>query len=271
MNCQEFENILIDLAHRQILEATLRESGLAHTETCARCAARLADEQALSAGLRALAASTETEAAPPRLEAALRASFRAARAEAAAAEQALATAAVAFIQPPTKARHWPHWAWAAAAAILVTLALAAQSWLHPSSSGPVPNIVNSPPAPPTPAPSRRDLPPGIFPPPESQPASAPDLSPPPRLQRVNYRHHGSGSRGRRDPAPEIEIMTDFIPLVYNLDLEELEHAHIVHVRMPRSALVSFGLSMNVERAAEPVKADVVVGADGLARAIRFVH
>jgi hypothetical protein len=36
-------------------------------------------------------------------------------------------------------------------------------------------------------------------------------------------------------------------------------------------LISFGLPVNAERAAEPVTADVVVGVDGVARAIRFVQ
>jgi hypothetical protein len=46
---------------------------------------------------------------------------------------------------------------------------------------------------------------------------------------------------------------------------------MVRVELPRSALVSFGLPMNVERADERIKADVLVGDDGVARAIRFVR
>jgi hypothetical protein len=41
--------------------------------------------------------------------------------------------------------------------------------------------------------------------------------------------------------------------------------------MPRSALVSLGLPVNVVRADVPVEADLLVGEDGLARAIRFVR
>jgi hypothetical protein len=41
--------------------------------------------------------------------------------------------------------------------------------------------------------------------------------------------------------------------------------------MPRSALIRLGLPVNVERADTPVKADLLVGEDGLARAIRFVR
>jgi hypothetical protein len=41
--------------------------------------------------------------------------------------------------------------------------------------------------------------------------------------------------------------------------------------MSRAALASFGLPVNAERADERVKADVLMGHDGLARAIRFVR
>jgi hypothetical protein len=50
----------------------------------------------------------------------------------------------------------------------------------------------------------------------------------------------------------------------------MESGQIVRVELPRSALISFGLPMDMERADERIKADVVLGNDGLARAIRFV-
>jgi hypothetical protein len=40
--------------------------------------------------------------------------------------------------------------------------------------------------------------------------------------------------------------------------------------MPRAALVRFGVPVRGDLAWEPVKADVVFGEDGMARAIRFV-
>jgi hypothetical protein len=43
------------------------------------------------------------------------------------------------------------------------------------------------------------------------------------------------------------------------------------MNVPRSALIAMGFPMNVDRAGELVKADVFVGDDGLARAIRFVQ
>jgi len=68
-----------------------------------------------------------------------------------------------------------------------------------------------------------------------------------------------------------EVATDFLPLTYIADSAQMDSAHVVRVKMPRSALVSFGLPMNYERASELVKADVLIGDDGLARAIRFIQ
>jgi hypothetical protein len=50
-----------------------------------------------------------------------------------------------------------------------------------------------------------------------------------------------------------------------------EGAQVVRVEMPRYAMARFGLPVNMERYDERVKADIWLGADGLARAIRFVQ
>lgn len=68
-----------------------------------------------------------------------------------------------------------------------------------------------------------------------------------------------------------EVATDFLPLTFVADSTVQESGHVVRVSVPRSALIAFGLPMNVERASEFIMADVVIGDDGLARAIRFVQ
>jgi len=69
-----------------------------------------------------------------------------------------------------------------------------------------------------------------------------------------------------------EVATAFLPLVYgNVPVTD---AQLVRLEVPRSALRSFGL-LGIEPADESssatVVADVVVGEDGLARAVRFVR
>src|SRR5262245_12827499 len=118
MNCQDFEKLALALARNQSLDATTREQGLDHTEGCIRCAARLAEERALMAGVRAVVAELAGEEAPARVEAALLKVFR---------QQVTATAAV--ITMPVRTRHWTGWKLGAiAAGILILLSALAIYW-----------------------------------------------------------------------------------------------------------------------------------------------
>jgi hypothetical protein len=68
-----------------------------------------------------------------------------------------------------------------------------------------------------------------------------------------------------------EVATEFLPLTYgHLPMTD---AHVIRIEVPRSALVTFGLAAADMSAAsdEMVDADVIVGVDGVARAVRFVH
>jgi hypothetical protein len=72
-----------------------------------------------------------------------------------------------------------------------------------------------------------------------------------------------------------EGATAFFPLTYSS--LPISNAQLVRVQVPRSALASFGLApIDVPAAAAPgtasatVSADVLVGEDGVARAVRFV-
>ncbi|HEX5601336.1 MAG TPA: hypothetical protein VFX63_02260, partial [Pyrinomonadaceae bacterium] len=69
-----------------------------------------------------------------------------------------------------------------------------------------------------------------------------------------------------------EIATDFIPLSYMSAASlQQEGGQIIRVQVPRSALANFGFPVNMDRYNEKVKADVLYGVDGMARAIRFVQ
>ena len=69
-----------------------------------------------------------------------------------------------------------------------------------------------------------------------------------------------------------EAATDFLPLFYgSLPISD---GQIVRMEVPRTALASFGLA-SIDSLEGPsagtVLADVVVGVDGLARAVRFIR
>jgi hypothetical protein len=72
-------------------------------------------------------------------------------------------------------------------------------------------------------------------------------------------------------ANHAEVATDFIPLSYMTAVNLQDGGQIVRVELPRSALANFGLPVNMDRYNEKVKADVLVGVDGLAHAIRFIQ
>jgi len=77
---------------------------------------------------------------------------------------------------------------------------------------------------------------------------------------------------RSSEARVTEVTTDFMPLVYSS--VPSTNLQVVRLAVPRTALVSFGLTPPepLERASsDTVLADVLVGDDGLARAVRFVR
>lgn len=63
---------------------------------------------------------------------------------------------------------------------------------------------------------------------------------------------------------------DFIPLPNAARIAPNEEVNLVRLELPRSAMIPLGYEVSAERASEPVEAEVVLGADGLARAVRFL-
>lgn len=268
MNCQTFEPTVNDLARGRMMDATLRESALAHAEDCARCGARLAGERTLHSGLRAFAASVETMEAPAPVETALRAAFRQRRTN---VESAPAVAGA-----PVRAPRWMQWATAAAAAIVTVCAI--QVFRLRESPAPLrtaSNVValsNLPEM-------IRGIPSGKTP--LAVPVVIPlDMSGAPGNQMATVKYAAGRHKSSRAPREattsqasqaDSEIVTDFMPLTYGAAMSANEGGQLVRVELPRSALVSMGLPMNAELSNERVKADVLLGQDGLARAIRFVR
>lgn len=64
----------------------------------------------------------------------------------------------------------------------------------------------------------------------------------------------------------------FYPVSYNGDLEEsASGGRVIRVNMTRSALFALGVNVPLENGSETVKADLLVGADGVTRAVRVVE
>jgi hypothetical protein len=78
-------------------------------------------------------------------------------------------------------------------------------------------------------------------------------------------------KARRARIEYPETTTDYFALTDEDDLRSLDSAQIVRVELPASALIAAGFGADPENDAETVKADILLGQDGLARAIRFVR
>ncbi len=61
----------------------------------------------------------------------------------------------------------------------------------------------------------------------------------------------------------------FIPLPNAANLPPSEELDVVRIEVPRSAMMAVGYPVSPDRASEMVQAEVAVGFDGLARAVRF--
>ena len=88
-----------------------------------------------------------------------------------------------------------------------------------------------------------------------------------------WRAHGQPGSAGAGLATTVarETTTEFFPLFYGS--VPSSSGHIVRMEVPRASLAQFGLASahDVDRTTGTVIADVLVGDDGLARAVRFVR
>ena len=250
MNCQKFESVVSELARGQMMAAELRGEALAHSDACEDCAMRLRDEEMLTRGLHSLAAEMESLEAPAMIEANLMMAFRARN---------------AVVPAPVVRRHSAYWLAAVAAMLLIAISVVVFRW----SNRPVEDRRQA---------SRQEEP-QQKPQPIAEPQLAKDSPVPddevlPQRQRPRRFHPAMQRRpANTQVANHVtnEIATDFIPLSYMSAASLQDGGQIVRVQLPRSALANFGLPVNMDRYNEKVKADVLFGVDGTARAIRFVQ
>lgn len=250
MNCNEFELIVLEVARNQLMDVRADGMGLAHAESCLRCSGRLASERFLIAGTRAVVAEMATEEAPARVEAALLAAFR---------NQVSAVTSPTFIPTPFTTNSWSSY-WkpvAVAASMSVLISTMAVFWLYSKSLNESKDEVTGLSAP-------IGLPKSLAVPVEPGRGSANVLAnsrPPDRLRpRVSKRKMN-----------QAEVVTEFYPLVEGEDFDFAEITQVVRVELPASALSAAGVAVGPDISTIPVKADVALGYDGLARAVRFVN
>ena len=245
MNCQELETIILGMARAQLLEASARRQALAHIARCEDCAERLAEQQELTAAVRAAGRNLRSEEASAHVEQSLLAAFR-----------KQANVAPARSPKPIRARQWPKLALAAAAIVLLALLAGAIRQWQVADPGQKTAIVPT-------APDKNEKSPEGF---------LPTVQP----ERKAVRHFAGQRRQAqssipRDATSGEEVVTEFISLAGENELVPLESGQVLRVELPTSTLISMGLPITTEDVSKPVLADLLVGQDGLARAIRFVR
>lgn len=252
MNCILFQSSVSDLARGDLLDDS-RRAALDHAKECDVCAAQLNNEQKLSAGLQVLASATQDQEAPPHVERKLLDAFR---------------ARSKWRQAQSRARL----VWAGRAIATTAAAAAVSLFVFSGAERPRPDNVgpgtSSEPGAPaveqTKQPGNEVSGQAVWSDLDLRDKSA-------RREVKRSRSQHSKTRIANNPAPQREVATEFIPVMYGQGLPPIEGGRLIRVQLPRSALWSFGLPMNVDRAGSRITADVLVGNDGMARAVRFVQ
>ena len=254
MNCSEFQHISHELARDQV-QGREKTEAFAHAGECSRCAEYLQQERTLSLKLGFLSQVMHGQEAPARLEPALLASFR---------EHAAQAGEHGSVPLHAGPRFWAHrkfWTWgASAAALAAVLALAiglrsGQRAPAQASNAPLTRSVAAH---------------------EESSAAVPVT-----VKQDNVIEHQSTiqavkrnrvalphSRSAAEEDTAVAEASGFVPLIYCDELNCGTPGDVVRVELPASSLPMMGLASNTRTG--PVRADVVVGEDGIARAIRLV-
>lgn len=259
MNCQSFENVVADLVRLTPLEASVRDAALAHCEGCDTCARRLTEEKLLTSGLMALATEMKSAVVADHVQQNLLSVLR---------QQRVAP------QPEPANQNWRYLAVAAAILIAVALGIAAYQMRQAT---PVDSQARSLPTTETPVPVTST-------PLIKDSTEGPTIKQKParmvarKLRLKKFRPDASAQStfvsvvvGTVTDPETSEVVSPFMPLGDTSPANIQEGAQVVRVELPRYAMARFGLPVNMERYDERVKAEVWLGADGLARAIRFVQ
>jgi hypothetical protein len=284
MNCDEFERTIIDFSGDHPTEASARDlapvqAALKHTESCAGCAARLKREERITAGLQTLAVEESTINAPEKLLTSLRAAF----------DEQFAAAVAQPVLPQSPRRKWL-WGMAAAAMLLVS-AVTTALWLRDQRAmvsvtlNAASKSANAQPR--LRAVSQEELrATGIH-----SPDAAKSFNDNARMQsqmraagsqeeqRQSVFHSSaiakSSSRQIRRRKPSVTNSADdpgeYFPLTYVAKSEPTEFVQRVRIEISRSTLLSMGVPVNIERGDGLINAEILIGEDGVARAVRIIN
>jgi|GEM_PF-3587156 len=263
MNCNPFEEKISAIARGQLIDAESKQDVLAHTEDCVQCGERLRSEKVLSSQLKSFAVAVSDISASPKIETALRQAFQ---------TKSKQEKVVQFV--PHRKNQRGVWAvgGAIAASFLTMSVLVAQSFVATPVTAPktlaavilgadeIERVIES---------INRQLQ-------ENNTKEPPETFH--AVDRGSLRQRTKPANvkkriavKRNEEIKYTEITSEFISLQENGLNSMPENGQVVRVKLQRSALLAYGLPIDMERANENVTADVVLSEEGVACAIRFVH
>ncbi|MBX7218492.1 MAG: hypothetical protein K1Y36_00960 [Blastocatellia bacterium] len=272
MNCQEFHTVVTELAAAGLMEASTQTQAQAHAAGCPSCRNRLETERALREGLRTLATATATAQAPARVKQNLQAAFRQQM-----QPPALPVQPVMATRAKVSALRRSGITWlipvASAALLMVSLGLAWMMFQTNRNLNPTQGQAAN--AGRIPVPPKVEVSTNSSPQPDNvvtPTGSSSQATNSARSNRNKQKHSNQVPSSRRVVTePQSETTTDFIPLTFIASSEGPDTSQVVRIQVARTKLIAMGLPLNIERSGEYVTADVMVGDDGVARAIRLVQ
>ncbi|HEV2424492.1 MAG TPA: hypothetical protein VGZ29_06670 [Terriglobia bacterium] len=251
MNCTSFREVVHELDRDGLLDDNVYHRAVAHAQACTRCARLLSQSRQLDASLKALVRADSRCEPSARVYGQMLRAFR---------EQApsrpLAKRAVRWL--------------AAAAAVLILAGGALLVRRHTPPARPAARLASAPvqsgdqAVPASPA-AKGPAVAAV----QARPARAAHLLAAARPAKISPRKTTRKARTAPE-SDELEDLADFIPLPYADDDSPLGAGELVRVRLSQSTLGLLGFPVSEAKASEPVTADLVIGQDGVARAIRFV-
>jgi hypothetical protein len=261
MTCREFEQRTALLTLRDISQARDQQT-LSHAGECPKCADWLQEQRMLAASMQTLQAQTADREAGPNVEQALLRTFRQGPAETLPPEMARRISPIAF----SLSRFFEVGAYVAvAAAIAVAIFLGVRLWEQHSVNLPVQSQGAQPSV---------SVPSVSVPNPVAKGAASnahEQLAAVPRT--TNHRSRGSqvvaASQTTAEATDSSQVSTDadYVALMFCDPLSCASDAQVVRMELPSPGAAGSGTQQD----AQVRVADVVVGYDGVVRAVRIVN
>ena len=247
MTCQTLREAIVDIARGTAVGQGTSAAVECHLDRCEACAALMARERELSVGLRALAASFGGDGASETLGRRLREVF--------AERQGIGgtVGAVAAASAPKQGRVKRHVFAAAAAVVFIGLV----AWWP---------VVREPATGTSMARTEPDrIPQAASRAPTGDPAPVASVQP-----ALPNRVAKAVKRPRPVPQARYAVATGFVELPGAVGLPDFESGQIIRMEIPLTSLPAYGLEIVPDARDRQVEADLLVGQDGQARAIRLV-